>query len=67
MEKPCTHEMAVMIYDETERALGTRKMMLNKKETERVTGMTRRQTERVFGASKLLSVMDIARKMSASK
>jgi uncharacterized protein YjcR len=67
MEKPCTDALGRMIYEETEKVFGIKKMMLNKKDTERVTGMTRRQTEAVFGARKLMSVMDIARKMSASK
>lgn len=67
MEKPCTHDLGRLIYEETERIFGVRRMMLNKKDTERVTGMTRRQTERLFGANKLLSVMDVARKMSVGK
>ena len=47
--------------------LGVRKMLLNKKEAERVTGMSRRQTERVFRTDKQLTHVDIARRMSASK
>jgi hypothetical protein len=67
MEKPCTHDLARLIYEETERVFGVRRMMLKKKEAEMVTGMTRRQTEHVFGPNKLLSVMDLARKMSLGK
>lgn len=67
MEKEGTHELARDILDRTEEVLGVRKMLLNKKEAERVTGRSRRQTERVFRTDKQLTHVDIARRMSASK
>lgn len=67
MEKPCTHDLARDILDRTVEVFGAARMMLNKKDTERVTGMTRRQVQDVFRTDKLLSYMDIARRMSASK
>lgn len=67
MEKPCTHDLARDILDRTKEEFGVPRMMLNKKDAERVTGMSRRQVQNIFRADKLLSYMDIARRMSASR
>lgn len=63
MEKPGTHEQATILIEESERVLGRRIMVFNKKDTMRVTGCRRTQVDRWFGKNSALSAVDLARRM----
>ncbi|MBQ8401532.1 MAG: hypothetical protein IJX14_06335 [Clostridia bacterium] len=62
-EKPGTHEQAALLIEESERVLGRRLMVFNKKDAMTVTGCRRTLADRWFGANRTLSAVDLARRM----
>lgn len=62
-EKPGTHEQATLLIEESERALGRRTMVFNKKDAMRVTGCRRTLVDRWFRNNDALCAVDLARRM----
>lgn len=62
-EKPGTHDQAALLIEESERVLGRRVMVFNKKDAMRVTGCRRTMVDRWFGADTALCAVDLARRM----
>jgi hypothetical protein len=65
-DKPGTHEQAALLIEESERKLGRRLMVFNKKDTMRVTGCRRTLVDRWFGNDDALCAVDLARRMCVS-
>lgn len=62
-EKPGTHEQAALLIEESERVLGRRLMVFNKKDAMAVTGCRRTRIDRIFGKDDALCAVDLARRM----
>ncbi len=67
MEKAGTHDMARIYIELTEEVFGEKRTLLRKTDAQKAFGFSRRQADRIFGANKELTVVDIARRVSASK
>ena len=67
MEKAGTHDMARIYLELTEEVFGEKRTLLRKADAQKALGFSRRQADRIFGGNKELTVVDIARRVSASR
>jgi hypothetical protein len=67
MEKAGTHDMARIYLELTEEVFGEKRTLLRKADAQKALGFSRRQVDRIFGGNKELTVVDIARRVSASR
>lgn len=65
-EKQGTHDMAVLLIEQSERTLGRRVMVFNKKDAMAVTGCRRTAIDRIFRNDTTLCAVDLARRMCVS-
>lgn len=64
-DKPGMRETAELLITESEKVLGRRCMVFNKKDAMAVTGCKRVYIDKVFGGDRTLCAVDLARRICA--